>query len=87
MEAESAPNGIGLVRLMGRNSGFIALQASMASRDVNMCLIPEVDFELEGENGVLANIMKRVKAKGHCLVVVAEGADDAAVDLNLEKDG
>ena len=42
VEASSAFRGIGLVKLMGRSSGFIAMQASMASGLVDVCLIPEV---------------------------------------------
>ena len=56
-EAESAENGIGIVRLMGRYCGFIAVAASLASRNVNICLIPENYFQLYGENGVYERII------------------------------
>ncbi|KAL0407736.1 UNVERIFIED_CONTAM: ATP-dependent 6-phosphofructokinase [Sesamum radiatum] len=49
VEAESAENGIGVVKLMGRYSGFIAMYATLASRDVDCCLIPESPFYLEGK--------------------------------------
>ena len=73
-EAKSARNGIGLVRLMGRDSGFIAAYTALASNDVNFVLIPEIPFRLEGENGFLFHLHKRIESKGHAVVVVAEGA-------------
>ncbi|MDR0965736.1 MAG: ATP-dependent 6-phosphofructokinase [Myxococcales bacterium] len=75
MEAKGAFNGIGLIKLMGRDSGFIAAHATLSNPVVNYCLIPEVDFELEGEHGLLSKIARRLQAgKGHAVVVVAEGA-------------
>jgi 6-phosphofructokinase 1 len=73
-EALGAPNGIGMVKLMGRESGFIAAQATLALKDVNFVLVPEVKFDLEGKNGLLAHLEKRLKSRGHAVVVVAEGA-------------
>ena len=73
-EAVGAPNGIGLVKVMGRHSGFIAAAATNALRDVNFCLIPESDFDLEGEGGLLRALEKRLEARGHAVIVVAEGA-------------
>ena len=73
-EAKASPNGIGLVRLMGRHSGFIACYASLARNDANFVLIPEVPFKLEGENGLLAVVRRRVQSSGHAVIVVAEGA-------------
>ncbi|HEY1188727.1 MAG TPA: ATP-dependent 6-phosphofructokinase [Gemmata sp.] len=70
-EAKASPNGIGLVKLMGRHSGFIACYASLARNDANFVLIPEVPFHLDG---FLATLRKRVQASGHAVVVVAEGA-------------
>lgn len=74
VESHSAEYGIGLVKLMGRYAGFIAMEASSASRDVNVCLVPEFKFDLYGANGLLEYIAKRVIAKKHVVVVVAEGA-------------
>ncbi|HMF35271.1 MAG TPA: ATP-dependent 6-phosphofructokinase, partial [Isosphaeraceae bacterium] len=74
VEARGAPNGIGLVKLMGRNAGFIAAGAALASQDANFVLIPEVPFRLEGKNGFLSSLEDRVLSKNHALVVVAEGA-------------
>jgi len=73
-EAHSYPNGIGLVKLMGRYSGFIAATAAVAQRDVNFVLVPEVDFDLEGPNGFLEVLRARLEARSHAVIVVAEGA-------------
>ncbi|XP_049369173.1 ATP-dependent 6-phosphofructokinase 6-like [Solanum verrucosum] len=85
VEATSFENGIGVVKLMGRNSGFIAMYASLASRDVDCCLIPESDYYLEGRGGVFEYIEQRLKENGHMVIVVAEGAgqDDEQVDVGL----
>lgn len=73
-EAEGYPNGIGLIKLMGRHSGFIAATAALAKQDVNFVLIPEVDFDLEGPKGFLVALEERLAARSHAVVVVAEGA-------------
>jgi len=73
-EAEGYPNGIGLIKLMGRESGFIAATATLAQQDVNFVLIPEVDFDLEGPNGLFANLERRLSERGHAVIVAAEGA-------------
>jgi len=74
MEAHSAINGIGLVKVMGRESGFIAAHTALASHEVNFVLIPEVPFNLEGYNGFLPHLEERVTKRGHAVIVVAEGA-------------
>ncbi len=73
-EAESAYNGIGLVKVMGRYSGYIACYTTLANNDVNYCLIPEVDFSLYGPTGLLASLEKRLAQRHHAVIVVAEGA-------------
>ncbi len=73
-EAEGYPNGIGLIKLMGRHSGFIAATAVLAQQDVNFVLIPEVDFDLEGPQGLLSALEKRLANRKHAVIVVAEGA-------------
>ncbi|MDX9868447.1 MAG: ATP-dependent 6-phosphofructokinase [Kiritimatiellia bacterium] len=74
-EAKGTFNGIGLVKLMGRDSGFIAAYATLANPVVNFCLIPELDFELDGPHGLLAALTYRFERfKDHVVVVVAEGA-------------
>jgi 6-phosphofructokinase 1 len=74
VEAQGAPMGIGLVKIMGRQSGHIAVGAALAEGDVNFVLIPEVPFEMNGENGFLKALEKRLKSSGHCVILVAEGA-------------
>lgn len=88
VEAKGAPNGIGLVKLMGRNSGFIAANATLAMNDVNYVLVPEIPFELDGENGLLRHLEKRLFERQHAVICVAEGAgqDLVARDNNAEKD-
>jgi len=73
-ESEGYPNGIGLIKLMGRHSGFIAATAALAQQDVNFVLIPEVDFDLEGPHGLLTALEERLDLRGHAVIVVAEGA-------------
>ena len=81
-EAAAYPNGIGLIKLMGRNSGFIAATAALAQQDVNFVLVPEVDFDLEGPNGLFANLEKRLDQRGHAVIVVAEGAGQKFFENN-----
>jgi len=73
-EAEGYPNGIGLIKLMGRHSGFIAATAALAQQDVNFVLIPEIDFDLQGPKGLFQALEKRLAARKHAVIVVAEGA-------------
>jgi len=87
VECNSTKNGIGLVRVFGRHCGFIALQASKANRDVNICLIPESPFCIYGERGLLKFIFNRLEVKNHCLIVVAEGAFSAIKDLKISDTG
>jgi 6-phosphofructokinase 1 len=74
VEANGAPNGIGLVKLMGRESGFIAANAALDKRYANFVLIPEADFEMEGPFGFLSVLEKRLAERKHAVIVVAEGA-------------
>lgn len=74
VESKGAPNGIGLVKLMGRHSGFIAANATLAMNDVNFVLVPELPLDLDGENGFLAHLEERIKRRGHAVICVAEGA-------------
>jgi 6-phosphofructokinase 1 len=73
-EARAAWNGIGLVKLMGRHSGAIAAYATLASGDVNFCLVPEVEFDLEGEGAFLETLEQRIVTRHHAVVVAGEGA-------------
>lgn len=72
-EATGARHGVGLVKLMGRDAGFIAAAATLASADVNFCLIPEVHFDLDGPMGLFAALHRRLLARGHALIVIGEG--------------
>jgi len=74
MEAKGTINGIGLIKLMGRDSGFITAYATVANPVVNFCLIPEEPFTMEGDTGLLTALERRLKLKNHAVIVVAEGA-------------
>ena len=81
-EAEGYPNGIGLIKLMGRHAGFIAATAVLAQQDVNFVLIPEVDFDLDGPGGLFAALEKRLAERKHAVIVVAEGAGQKFFEEN-----
>lgn len=85
-EARSVDNGVAVVKLMGRHAGFIAAAATVASQDVNFCLVPESSFALKGEKGLLAALERRLEKKGHAVVVVAEGAGQDLLEASGEKD-
>ena len=74
MEAHSQMNGIGLVKLMGRDSGFIAVHTVLAVHEANYVLIPEAGFDLDGPMGLLPSLEARLIRRGHAVIVVAEGA-------------
>ena len=74
IEARSAPGGVGLVKVMGRHSGFIACYAALAKNDADYVLIPEVPFELDGADGFLAHLRSTVRQRGDAVIIVAEGA-------------
>ena len=74
VEAHDALKGIGIVKVMGRESGFIAAHTALAINDVNYVLIPEVPFDLNGENGLLTHLQKRLEQRNHAVILVAEGA-------------
>lgn len=86
-EAKGVYNGIGLIKLMGRASGFIAASACLANSVANFCLIPEIPFELEGSNGLFSAVERRLHEKNHLVIVVAEGAgQDLFEDEPVERD-
>ena len=86
-EAIGYPNGIGLIKLMGRHSGFIAATSALAQQNVNFVLIPEVDFDLEGPKGFLNVLEKRLQLRKHAVIVVAEGAGQKFFETdNNERD-
>ena len=86
-EARSVFNGLGIVKLMGRDSGFISAYATLANPVVNFCLIPEDDWSLEGFNGLLEAVERRFRRKSHVVIAVAEGAGQGNFEnLTEERD-
>lgn len=83
-EATAARYGIGLVKLMGREAGFIAATATIASGQVNFALVPEVPFVLDGKEGLLARLHRRLAAREHAVIVVAEGAGQDLIPDHVE---
>ncbi len=86
MEARSHINGIGLIKLMGRESGFIATATALASHEANFCLIPEVPFDLDGPEGLLTHLENRIHSSHHAVIIVAEGAGQDHLNATNEKD-
>ena len=86
VEATGAENGIGLVKVMGRESGFIAAQSALALKEVNIVLVPECPFDLEGEHGLFAAMEERLAARKHCVVLCAEGAGQHLCEVSGQKD-
>jgi 6-phosphofructokinase 1 len=86
VEATNAINGIGIVKLMGRHSGFVAASAALAAADANFVLVPEVPFDLGGPKGFLRALEDRLTTRGHALVVVAEGAGQELFEDELGTD-
>jgi 6-phosphofructokinase 1 len=86
VEAHCALNGVSIVKVMGRDSGFIAAGATLASQEVNFALVPESKFKLEGERGLLAELHRRLLERHHALIVVAEGAGQDLMPPADERD-
>ena len=86
VEAAGAPCGVGVVKLMGRYSGYIAASAALASREVSLVLIPEQRFDLAGDHGVLAYVERVVRDRTQAVIVVAEGAGQHLVEGDAAKD-
>ncbi len=85
-EARAAVNGIGVVKVMGRQSGFIAVHTALAQNDVNFVLIPEVPFALAGDNGLLAHLGRRLQERQHAVILIAEGAGQALLTATNQAD-
>ena len=85
-EARSFPNGIGLVKLMGRESGFIAVHTTLASHEADFCLIPEIPFDMDGEKGFLRQLEKKLAEQHHAVIVTAEGAGQEHLMATGQKD-
>ena len=84
-EARGAPYGVGLVKVMGRMSGFIAANSALALNEVNYVLIPEVPFDLEGPKGLFASLEKRLRDRNHAVIIVAEGAGQKYVEAGGDR--
>ena len=84
VEANGAPNGIGIVKLMGRHSGFIAAYATLAMNDVNFVLVPEDSFDLDPPNGLLAHLEQYLIKRKHAVICVAEGAGQELIKSEME---
>ncbi|REJ66814.1 MAG: ATP-dependent 6-phosphofructokinase [Planctomycetota bacterium] len=80
VEARDTIHGIALVKLMGRHAGFIAAGASVVSQEVDFTLVPEIPFPLEGEQALLGSLERRMRKRGHAVIVVAEGAGQHLFD-------
>jgi len=85
-EALGYKNGIGIVKLMGRESGFIAAHSTLAMKEVNFVLIPEIPFALHGEGGLLPELAKRLNSRKHAVIVAAEGAGQHLLEARGETD-
>ena len=84
-EAKGYYNGIALIKLMGRDSGFIAANAALSQQDVNFVIVPEMDFDIDGPNGLIELLKKRLELKHHAVIVVAEGAGQDYFKQNEHK--
>ncbi|HWO12151.1 MAG TPA: ATP-dependent 6-phosphofructokinase, partial [Polyangiaceae bacterium] len=80
VEARDAIDGICIVKVMGRESGFIAAHTALATNDVNFVLVPEVPFDIDGPDGFLAHLEARIRARHHAVIVLAEGAGQEHVE-------
>ncbi|CAD8152339.1 unnamed protein product [Paramecium octaurelia] len=86
-ETHSKKYSVGIVRLWGSHTGFLALNASLAFRSVNICLVPEFEFDVYGEKGLLEYVYQRLQHKGTCVIVVAEGSAASLRDCKINDKG
>ena len=86
IESQAAENGVGIVKLMGRHSGFIACYAALSVNDADFVLIPEVPFGLEGDDGLLCRVERHLREHGQVVIVVAEGAGQHLLEASETKD-
>jgi 6-phosphofructokinase 1 len=84
-EALGAPYGLGIVKVMGRMSGFIAANAALALAEVNYVLVPEVPFDLEGPDGLFGVLEERLRRRGHAVIIVSEGAGQQFVEEGADR--
>jgi 6-phosphofructokinase 1 len=88
-EAIGARDGIGLVKLMGRHSGFVACSAVLAAGGVDLVLIPENKVVLEGPRGMHAYVERVLDRQGFAVIVAAEGTaqEQLSGDRGSDKSG
>ncbi len=86
VEARDSINGIGIVKVMGRESGFIAAHTALALNDVNFVLVPEVPFDLDGDDGLLAHLHQRLIRRKHAVLLIAEGAGQNLLEAESTQD-
>jgi 6-phosphofructokinase 1 len=86
VEARAAINGVGIVKLMGRESGFIAANTALGNNDVNYVFVPEVPFDLDGEKGLLLHLRQRLQERNHAVIVIAEGAGQEHLEKSVLRD-
>ena len=87
IEAQDSQQGVGIVKLMGREAGFVAMMATLASNDVDICLVPELAFDMDK---LCVYVGNRLDLHGHCIIVIAEGAGSEHfrhVDLGCDESG
>lgn len=91
MEAQSHENGIGkrviylgIIKTMGRKTGFLAVNACIAARNAQVCLVPEFLFDLQGSKGLLHYIEERINVHKSSVIVLSEGCNDSIRDYNLK---
>lgn len=82
----NVPNGVGIIKLMGRSAGFLAAFAALGSGDVDLVLVPEVPIVMDGPDGILPYIRRRVKDHKYAVIVVAEGAGEELLGKSSVKD-
>lgn len=87
VESQGFPLGLGVVKVMGRNSGFIAMHAALGSRVADLCLVPEVDFYLDGPGGIVDHLAERLRTTGKAIVVIAEGAGQDLIAAEMAEKG
>eukprot|EP00439_Symbiodinium_sp_Y106_P029695 s3479_g3.t1 len=76
VEATSCAKGVGIIKLMGRDAGFVAMHAALASTIVDLVMIPEVDVEMEE---IMKHVDTTLARKDFMVVAVAEGAGQTFV--------
>lgn len=86
VEAHDAINGVGIVKVMGRESGYIAAHTALGNNDVNYVLVPELPFDLDGDKGLLVHLKERLARRNHAVIVIAEGAGQELLQRSGETD-